>query len=366
MNKISWWRTNFGKEEIERVTASIYNENISQGSVSEEFENRIAKALDIPYAVVTTSGTTALLMALMALDVRSGDEVIVPNRTWIATAHAPLMLGAKVILVDVKPDVPIMDVSLVEQKITNRTKAIIPVHLGGRSVDMEEIRKIADKHGLHIIEDAAQALFAANSMGYLGTQSDAGCFSLSVAKLISTGQGGFVVTKSKDVYQRLKLVRTHGVGDVIDVTYDARMGFNFRFTDLQASIGIEQLARAPKRLTYLKKIYAKYESELKKIPALKLIPVDVSHGEIPLYVEVLCKQRKNIINYLSSCGIQTRPFYPDLNLAPYLANGNDFPNSKVFGEQGLFLPCGPTQSLDNIEQVMEALRSYSEREYACQ
>lgn len=357
MRNVSWWRTTFGEPEIQGLTNAINHEHISQGPVTAEFEARIAEALGVPYAVATTSGSMAILIALMALGIRRDDEVIVPNRTWIATAHAVAMLGAKVVLVDVKPDIPMMDLSLVRSKITPRTKAIIPVHLGGRMIEMKELQAISEEYGLLVIEDASQALFSRNAKGFAGTHSDAGCFSLSVAKLISTGQGGFVVTKSKQTYEELKLIRTHGVKDVINATY-THLGFNFRFTDLLASVGIAQLARAPRRIAHAQAIYAKYEAGIAHLPFLKLIPTAVAQGEVPLYIEVLCNERQKLIDHLSTHGIQTRPFYPDLNLAPYLGNGAEFPNSKVFGERGLFLPCGPEQPLENIDRVLDVLRSY--------
>ena len=193
---IPWWKTTFGEQEIQKVTEAISNGHISQGPITEEFETRLAEALDVPYVVATTSGSVALLMALMAFGIQPDDEVIVPNRTWIATAHAVKMIGAKVVLVDVQPDLPIMEVAQLEQKITPRTKAIIPVHLSGRSADMDAIREIAKAHGLLIIEDAAQALFSKYRGEYCGTQSDAGCFSFSVAKLLPTGQGGAIAIRS--------------------------------------------------------------------------------------------------------------------------------------------------------------------------
>lgn len=357
MNKISWWRTDFGQADIKSVTEAIKTECISQGRLTEEFEKRIARALNVQYAVATTSGSMSLLMALMALGIKRGDEVIVPNRTWIATAHAVLMLGAKVILVDVRPDVPIMDVSKIEKKITSKTRAIMPVHLGGRAVDMEQINNIAKKYGLFVIEDAAQALFSRNSEGFLGTQSDAGCFSLSVAKLIATGQGGFIVTRNKKTCEILKSIRTHGVKDVINASY-TRLGFNFRFTDLQASIGIAQLARAKERISHVRAIYERYKTGIAGLPFISLIAVDINSREIPLYAEVLCGQRDKLIKFLASRGIQTRPFYPNLNEADYLKNRGDFSCSRVFGENGLFLPCGPGQSLKNVERVIDTLQSY--------
>jgi len=355
--EISWWRTTFGDEVVRSVAGAINRECISLGPVTQEFENRLAKALGVDYCVATTSGSVAILMALMALGIKEGDEVIVPNRTWIATAHAPLILGAKVVLVDVLPDIPIMDVSQLKKKITSRTKAIIPVPLNGRAVNMDEVWKIAKKHGLYVVEDAAQALFSNNSGKYMGTQSDAGCFSLSTAKLLPTGQGGFVVTNNKKTFENLKRIRMHGVDDVINCTF-YQMGFNYRFTDILASIGLVQLDRVPKRILHLKNVYSKYEDGIKDLPFLKLIPVDITKGEIPIYIEVLCKKRERLINFLASHHIQTRPFYPCLNTARHLGISGKFPNADVFGDQGLVLPCGPEQSFENIDRVIKVLRLF--------
>ncbi len=357
MDKISWWRTNFGEEEIQQVADSISHECISQGMVTEKFEKEISQLLDIPYVIATTSGSMAILMALMAAGIGHGDEVIVPNRTWIATAHAALLLGAKVVLVDTESERPIMDVTQIEKHLSTRTKAIIPVHLNGRSVNMREVNTIAEKFGLKVIEDAAQAFCSRNGDGFLGCQSFAGCFSLSVAKIISTGQGGFVVTRDKNTYQKLKLMRTHGVSDVINATY-TKMGFNFRFTDIQASIGLAQIKRLSDRIKHVKAVYSMYEEAIREIEFLKLIPVNIINGEIPVYVEVLCSDRKGLMKFLASHDIQTRPFYPDLNSAEYLSNDEVFPNAKIFGEQGIFLPCGPNQSLENVKRVIEVLKGW--------
>ncbi len=357
MSTISWWRTTFGEEEINRIAGSIRHEHISQGQVTSEFERSITGILDVPCVVAATSGSTALLMACIAAEIGSGDEVIVPNRTWIATAHAPFLLGAKIVLVDVEADYPIMDVTGLEQKITSRTKAIIPVHLNGRSVALDEVNRIAEAHGLKVIEDASQAFCSRNKNGFLGTQSYAGCFSLSVAKLISTGQGGFVVTGSEETCERLKMIRSHGVTDVINAEF-SQMGFNFRFTDIQASIGLAQLDRLKGRIERLKALYERYAAAIPEFPFLKFIPVDIGAGEIPLYIEVLCPERDKLIRFLADNGIQTRPFYPGLDSAAYFGCAGDYPNSRKFGEQGLFLPCGPDQPVENVDRVMEILKLY--------
>jgi perosamine synthetase len=307
--------------------------------------------------VATTSGSTALLMSTWASGVGPGDEVIVPNRTWIATAHAPLLLGASVKLVDVEPGRPIINAELVEAAITERTKAIIPVHVCGRSADMRAINEIARRHGLIVIEDAAQALGSRNPDGFLGTQSDMGCFSFSVAKVISTGQGGFVATKNEETYRRLVAMRTHGVGDIVNAKWD-RPGFNFRFTDILAAVGIEQLKLLPQRIEKLKKIYQAYAKGLSGIPFIRLIPVNLDAGEVPVYIEALCESREGLIDFLAVRGIQCRPFYPDLNHARYFNDSTQYPNSEPFGRNGLYLPAGPEQPISNIERVISAIHDF--------
>lgn len=293
-------------------------------------------------------------MSLWASGIGPGDEVIVPNRTWIATAHAPLLLGAKVKLVDVEPDRPIIDARLLEKAITGRTRAIMPVHLCGRSADMRAVNEIAGRHKLVVIEDAAQALGSRNADGLLGTQSDMGCFSLSVAKIISTGQGGFIATRSEETYRKLVLMRTQGVGDIVNAEWD-RPGFNFRFTDILASVGIVQLKLLPGRIEKVKKIYQLYMEGMAGLPFLNLIPVNLESGEVPVYIEALCECREELIDFLAERGIQCRPFYPDLDRAHYLNDSEQFPNSEIFGKMGVYLPAGPGQLLENIHQVIETI-----------
>lgn len=355
INRIPWWRTSFGDQEIEHVAASMRKEYVSQGPVTKEFENQLAQTLEVEHVIATSSGSAALLMALMGLGITVGDEVILPNRTWIATAHAVHLLGAKVVLVDVEPHRPIMDTSLIEDAITSRTKAIIPVHMNGRSADMQHIHIIARKHQLHVVEDAAQAFGSRNCDGYLGTQSDIGCFSLSVAKTIATGQGGFCVTQDDDIAQRLRAIRTHGVENVTNPNQWAMPGFNFRFTDVHASIGIEQLKRLPEKIERLVSIYSMYEEGLKD-SCFQIIPVNIKAGEIPVYNEFLVKDRQSWMKKLDNEGIETRPFYPDINTAHYFNLSHlKFNNSQKFSNFGIYLPSGPSQSLSNIYYTINCI-----------
>lgn len=355
--KIFHWWSNVGEEEIRRIGDAIRNKRLSQGPITEEFERRISEVLGLEHVAATTSGSMAILMALIAAEVGPGDEVIVPNRTWIATAHAPWLLGAKPVFVDVLPDCPVIDVAQVEARITARTKAIIPVHLNGRSADMRALNRIAARHGLKVIEDAAQAFGSRNLDGPLGTQSFAGCFSLSVAKIITTGQGGYVVTRDPEVGARLRAMRTHGVSDPINCIY-TKPGFNFRFTDLLASIGLVQLEQLPERIRKLQIIYARYAAALPAFDFLRFVPVNIAAGEIPIYIEVCCPQRDRLVAHLAATGIQTRPFYPDLHTAPYFGDTGRYPNAEKFAAQGLFLPSGPDQPMENVERVLEELARF--------
>lgn len=354
---INWWRTGFNNGEAEAIAKAISNEHISQGPVVAEFESQLGAYLGVPYVIAVTSGSMALLMSLWVSGIGPGNEVIVPNRTWIATAHAPLLLGASVKLVDVESDRPIIDAQLIEAAINDHTKAIIPVHMCGRSADMRTINKIAKKHNLVVIEDAAQALGSRNHEGYLGTQSDMGCYSLSVAKIISTGQGGFIATRNESIYKRLIEMRTHGVGDIVNAVWN-QPGFNFRFTDILAAIGIEQLKLLPRRIEKVKKIYQAYKEGFAGLPFIKIIPVNLDAGEVPLYIEALCEQREKLIDFLTERGIQCRPFYPDLNHARYFNNINEYTHSEPFGREGMYLPAGPEQTMSNIEITINAIREF--------
>jgi len=357
VNKISWWQTNFGELEIEHVVQSMRNRCISQGKVTTEFELYLSEFLEVEHVIAVNNGSSAILIALMAAGISPNDEVIIPNRTWIATAHAVHLLGAKVVLVDTEKNRPIIDATLIEEKITSKTKAIIPVHMNGRSCDMQTINALAKKYKLFVIEDAAQAIASKNPNGYLGTQSDIGCFSLSVAKTISTGQGGFAVTNNSELATKIRAIRTQGVENVKDPQEWPMPGFNFRFSDIYASIGIEQLKRLPERLNHLRDIYEVYDKHLKD-SAFRIIPVDIHSGEIPVYSEFLVENREIWTEKLADSGVETRPFYPAINSAHYLQQTKErYINSEFFSNNGIYLPSGPGQKISSIKESIKTIQN---------
>ncbi|MAG98014.1 MAG: pyridoxal phosphate-dependent aminotransferase [Rhodospirillaceae bacterium] len=353
--QVSWWRTAIGDDERATILDSLARERISMGAVTAELESEICRHLEVPYAVATTSGSVALMMALLALDIGPGDEVIVPTRTFIATAHAASLLGASVVLVDCYADSPNLDVDQIAAHISDRTKAIVPVHLNGRAVDAR-IFEIARQYGVAVVEDAAQALYSCTPDGYLGTLGAIGCFSFGMVKLASTGQGGALVTRDEGLYQRLLAIRNHGVRDVVSHDY-LGVGGNFKLTDILASIGLWQIRRLPEKAAHCNAIYNRYAAALADLSFVDLVPVAVAAGEVAVWTEVTSPQRAAIVAHLAAQGVETRPFLPCVHSAAHFAGGT-FPNSERFHAEGFNLPCGPAQPLDNVDRAIAALQTF--------
>jgi dTDP-4-amino-4,6-dideoxygalactose transaminase len=360
MDVVPWWKVDLGQAEINKVIESVNNRCVTQGPVTEELEACLAKILNVPYTVLTTNGSSALLMALIAFGIGPGDEVIVPALTFMATAQAPLLLGAKVKLVDVCPDKPVVDVDKIEEAITEKTKAIIPVHLNGRAADINSINKIAVKYRVKVIEDSVQALGANNDFGCLGTQSDIGVFSLGITKLITSIRGGFLAVKDKALAEKLKKIRNHGLSSSFsDNSSSDIMGFNFEFTDILASVGLVQVRKIKAKIESQKRMYSFYKQALKEFGYIRMIKVDMENGELPLWIEVVCDGRKKLINLLEERGVQAKPFYPALSKLPYLYERKPFCNAEFYASCGLILPSGDGQSPKNLERTVEALNDIS-------
>jgi dTDP-4-amino-4,6-dideoxygalactose transaminase len=354
--QVHWWWTDLGQAEIEGVIAAIRDRCINQGRLCRELEARLAAQLEVPHVVVTSSGSLGLVLALLACDVGPGDEVIVPAATFIAPAHAALLLGARVRLADVRGDRPILDADQLEAAITSRTKVVIPVHLNGRACDLEAIHAVADRRGIAVVEDASQAFCSRGSGGWLGTRSRSGVFSMGLTKLITTGEGGFVVTRDAGVYARLVALRNHGTTSLSDNRFDG-FGNNFRLTDLQAAVGLAQMRRVSERMAGVRRVYEFYRHHLRGLSYLRPIAVQVDEGELPLWTEVLCAERATVARRLRGQGIETRAYHPPLNASPHLGVSGAFPNAERFAALGLTLPSGPDQPEAHLQRTVEALRA---------
>jgi dTDP-4-amino-4,6-dideoxygalactose transaminase len=358
---IPWWNTSFDDREVSALAEAVRARKISQGDLTAAFERRVAELLGVPFAVATTSCTMALYIAFYAAGIRPGDEVILPDRTFIATAHAAQLAGAVVRLIDTQRDLPLIDPGQIEAAITPKTRAIVPVHLCGRVCDMDALRAVARKHSLLVIEDAAQSIFSRSPWGYAGTVGDVGCFSFGMAKLISTGQGGMIVTSNERLHKLASVFRTHSVADTFHATYTA-FGLNLRFTDMQAAIGLVQLEKRKDKIAHVQKLYELYAAGLASLPRISVIPVKTSEGEVPNYVEILVDERDRLVDHLAQQGIDTRPFLPCPHRSPHLRQVTDrFPNAERFEKQGLFLPSGPSQPVENAERCIDSIRKYYDR-----
>ena len=360
MKMIPWWQTEFTSGEADAASAAIAAGRLSQGPIVAEFESLLCDYLGVRNVIATTSGSDSLLLALWAAGIRPGDEVLVPNRTWIATAHSVLLLGAVPVIVDTDKDRPTISLKDLEKKISKKTKAVIPVHMNGRDAHIDQVIELGERYKLKVIEDAAQALGSKDITGVLlGTKSLAGCFSLSVAKVISSGQGGFIASNDDEFAIQVRRMRTHGVENAIEPAKWVRPGFNFRFTDVLASIAIEQFRKLNQRLVRLREIYERYEEGLGGNAIVEIIPVNFKCGEAGPYIEVLVKQRAEFAKYLHENGVETRKFYPDLGTADYMVCDSSRKMNEKFGENGLYLPSGPCLTDNSIDKVLDLINAWN-------
>lgn len=353
---INWWKTELTEKEEKAASEAVRNKSLSNGRISEKFEEAFSEMIGVKHAVTAPSGTAALVMSLLAHSIMPGDEVIVPANTWISTAHAPLLLGAKPVLVDVFKERPLIDHSLIESKITEKTKAIIPVHLNGMGANLDDILKIAERYSLVVIEDACQALFSKNKNGYLGTQSNAGCYSFGVTKLMTTGLGGMVVTNDLQTFKQLNLIKNNGMED-INAPHYVRSGANFKFSDILASIGLSQLDVVEEYAKRVKEIFLKYRDSLNS-SHVQLITSDIEGGELPVYTEALTGNRQRLLASLKTKNIDLRVLPPSLENAPQFACEENFPNAEMFGSKGFYLASGPGQSDKEIDFVISKINSF--------
>lgn len=352
---IPWWYTEFGEPEKLELLKAFSEKRFTISKSVDLVERMMARILDVPYVVLTNSGSSALLMAFLAIDLQSDDEVIVPALTWIATPQAPAILKARVVMCDCQEDRPIIDVKQLEKLITKKTKAFLPVHLNGRACDMDAINELAKSVGAYVIEDTCKGLFSRNHKGYLGTLGDMGCFSLGMISPISIGYGGMVVTRNKALYEKLKMIRDHGVQRQPE-SY-CYLGYNFKISDLLASMAVPQLEAAETRINHLVNLHDYYEQHLNH-PYLTIVPVDKKSGGVPVYVEGRSSSREEIIAFLNKNNIQVSRYHLPINRASYLKAEGQFPHAKALADECFILPSGPAQPLHNVQIVVEQLNAH--------
>jgi perosamine synthetase len=361
---IPWWHPQMSGGEEARVLEVLRSNYLNDGDVTTEFEGRIAGLFGASHAVATTSGTTAIFLALAAAGIGAGDEVIVPDVTFIATANAVRLAGATPVMVDVDPRTLNIDPAQVRDTITPRTKAIVPVHVSGRAADMPALMAMAAAQGLAVIEDAAEALLSRSRGRALGTIGLAGCLSFSPNKTITTGQGGMVLTNDAAFASRLRALKDHGRPTRGTGGNDEHptLGFNFKLTNLQSAVGLAQADLLELRAARLKQIYRVYRDGLAGIAGLVLPGFDVDDGETPQWVDVIADRRDALVEHLLARGIHSRPFwYPLHTQAPYRRPDSQFPNSSRLMPKALWLPSALSLTDDDVELVCRTIRGFYER-----
>ena len=335
----------------------------SQGEYVRRFEEAFADFLGTGQALTTSNGTTALHLALTALNIGRGDEVIVPDLTFAASANTVVHCGAKPIFVDVTAEYWNMDPSLIEKAITNRTKAIMPVHLYGHPCDMNPILEIADRHGLHIVEDCAEALGARYKGQLVGTFGDVGCFSFFSNKVITTGEGGMVLTRDSGLLERMALYRDHGMRKNRRYWHEVA-GFNYRMTNLQAAVGLAQIERIDSFLQQRHFMSLEYRKNLKSISGITLPPEMDWAENIHWLFSILVDEhqigisRDSMMERLAKENIETRPFFHPLHGQPvFFGAQEDFPVSDTLSRQGLSLPSGNDLDRDTLHRISRAIQT---------
>jgi dTDP-4-amino-4,6-dideoxygalactose transaminase len=365
-----------GEEEWMATKEPIMSGWLTAGPKVREFEEIFAKRHGVKYAMAVTSATTALHLALVALGIKEGDEVIVPAFTWISTANVVIYCGAKVVFVDVERTTFNIDVNDLKKKITPRTKAIIPVHLFGLCADMDAVKAVAGN--IPLVEDGACAAGAGYKGKPAGSLGTLGCFSFHPRKSVTTGEGGMITTNDDKLAEIISSLRNHGAsiseeqrhhGPKPYILPDFNMlGYNYRMTDLQAAVGIVQLKKLDLFIDEREKWAHYYNEELKSIPWLRIPEVgkDYKHGwqSYVIYIdETLAPMSRNdMMEKLQQMGISTRPGTHAPHMLAYYADKynikpGDFPGSKDCNDFSMSIPLFNKMTKEDYEYVVHALKS---------
>lgn len=362
---------NYGQEEMDAVLEPIKNNWISMGPKCMELEKKFSEMLGVRYACAVTNCTAALHLACYVLGISQGDEVICPSLTFSATVNCIKYVGATPIFCDVVSyDDFGLDTDMLEALITDRTKAIIPMHFAGFPCNMEQILKIAKKYNLYIIEDACHGPLSEYEGKKLGTIGDIGCFSFFSNKNISTGEGGMIVTNNEEIYNKVKLARSHGMTTMSyerasghATAYEIRtLGFNYRMDDIRASLGCAQLKKLPEDLDRRTKLRRLYESRLNNMRDV-IIPYKDWEGAYSNYIFPIVlknsdvKRRDAVRKKLEEYGVQTSVHYPAVHRFELYRNlPADLPKTEYITDNEITLPMYGQLRLEELEFVCESLK----------
>ena len=326
---------------------------------SRQFESLIADYTGASHCVVTVNGTVSLSLAALACDVKAGDDVIVPNYTMIATANSVFLLGARPVFVDVEPETLCLDIDRMKAALTPKTRAIMLVTANGRypNAGIDAFVDLADKYGLALIEDAAQSLGSRYPDGrHMGSVGKIGSFSFSVPKVITTGQGGCLITNDGELAERVRKLKDFGRAAGGSDIHQS-VGYNFKFTDLQACVGIEQMKKLKQRVERKKKVLLRYRQALSAVESVKFFDQDLMNTT-PWFIDILCERRADLQQHLKETGIGSRVMYPPINRQEAYQRAGNHPVSELVGSKGLWLPSSSQLTDQQIDTVCASIAKF--------
>jgi UDP-4-amino-4,6-dideoxy-N-acetyl-beta-L-altrosamine transaminase len=376
MKNISYGRQYISQDDIDAVVETLQSDFLTQGPKVVEFEQKFAGYVGVKYAVAVSNGTAALHLATLALGVEKGDKVITTPLTFVASANSVLYCGGEIDFVDIDPETYLMDLDKLEDKLSkaapNTYKGIIPVDFAGYPIHAERFRKIADEYNLWIIEDACHAPGAKfidskeiEQKTGNGAFSDIQVFSFHPVKHIATGEGGMITTNSKDLFDKLSLLRTHGITKDVDKLEEnhggwyyemQELGYNYRLCDIQAALGVSQLGRADKGVIKRNLIADNYNKAFEGLNIKTPFVDEHSYHAYHLYI-VQVEDRKGLYEYLRENNVFAQVHYSPVHLQPYYKQigwkKGDMPVAEAYYEKCLSLPMFPTLTEEEQNYVIE-------------
>ncbi len=356
-----------GEKELTYVSECVLTGWVSStGKFVTRFEEAFGEFCCVPYAVSAANGTVALHLALIALGIGPGDEVIVPTLTFVASANTVVYTGAKPVFVDSHPKTWNLDPNAVEAAITPRTKAIMAVHLYGHPADMDALKDICERHNLKLIEDAAEAHGACYNGMRVGSFGDVSCFSFYGNKIVTTGEGGMIVTPHREIAEKCRILRDHGMSPERRYWHPV-LGYNYRMTNLQAALGVAQMERIDGILEAKRRIAEQYHKALAGIPGIEPLVEPPKAWSVYWLYSILVDEARLGMNrdalsaFLKERGVDTRPVFPVLHKQPIYMTGQSLPVAEDISARGLSLPSDPTLNASEIAHIAKALREAAQQ-----
>ena len=370
------FKHSIGKEEIDEVVDTLKSDWITTGPKTLKFEEILFKYVNSKYAIAVNSCTAALHLAVVGLGIGNGDEVITTPYTFAATAEVVINSNAKPVFVDVEKDTYNIDPAKIEDKITNKTKAIIVVHYAGHACEMDKIMEIAEKYDLYVIEDAAHAIGSKYKDKKIGSIGDATCFSFYATKNITTAEGGMITTNREDLADKMRILSLHGISKDAWKRYSSEgswyyeieySGYKYNMSDLQASIGIHQMKKLDQMQKRREEIADMYNKSFDQIPQITTPTVKsyATHAwhlyPIQVNSDMLSINRNEFIEALKAENIGTSVHFIPLHLHPYYKEkygfkGDDFPNAESLYKNEISLPIYPKMEYKDVEDVISAVK----------